>query len=413
MNTAKPRVLFVSHSASRNGATILLLAFLRWLRPRVEWDIEILVHGSGALLDEFRSLGRTIVWRDPAPRLDSLLPRSFARVKRGIEAAYARVALPSGPYDLVYANTTAAAPLIAALAGRARTVLWHVHELDYAIASTLTKPAWMESFRSSSRFVAVSDAVRHALVANHGIDAGRIDLVHGFIEPRLLGPDALRARREHVRTALGIRADAFVVGACGSLGWRKGSDLFLQIAQRAAAADPNAHIQFLWVGGTRGEPAALEFDHDMHRLGLASRCRLVPTAADVLDHYCAMDAFALTSREDPFPLVVLEAAEHGVPTVCFDGAGGANEFVAGGAGVHVPYLDVDAFARQLVALRDDAAHARALGACAQAKVRQAHHIDAQAPKLLRSVQDSLAQHLRAAGAGEPPSADPLATPHVR
>jgi hypothetical protein len=87
-------VLFVNYLASHNGATILLLGFLRWLRPRVDLDIEALVHGTGALLVEFRPLGRTIILRHPAPRLDSLLPRSFARIKHGVKAASTRVAPP-------------------------------------------------------------------------------------------------------------------------------------------------------------------------------------------------------------------------------------------------------------------------------------------------------------------------------
>ena len=51
---AKPRILFLCHSASRNGATVLWLHFLQWLRPKVDWDIEALVEGSGPLLNDFR-----------------------------------------------------------------------------------------------------------------------------------------------------------------------------------------------------------------------------------------------------------------------------------------------------------------------------------------------------------------------
>ena len=57
----------------------------------------------------------------------------------------------------------------------------------------------------------------------------------------------------------------------------------------------------------------------------------------------AADLLALTSREDPCPLVNMEAMESGLPVVAFDGAGGAPE-VLGDAGVCVPYLDVAAMA---------------------------------------------------------------------
>jgi glycosyltransferase involved in cell wall biosynthesis len=389
VSAAKPRVLFISHSASRNGATILLLSFLRWLRPRVDWEIEVLMNGRGPLLQEFEAIAKTTVWRDPDTRLRALLPPSMSSFRQGVVNACARLTLPNGHFDLVYANTTAAAPLVGLLGDRARTLLWHVHELAYAMKSTLTQPSWVQGFGQATRYVAVSEAVRAALASEHGIDDARIDLVHGFIDSRELSAEEVRSRRANVRARLGISEDAFVVGGCGSLGWRKGSDLFLQIARHLASTEAGRDVEFLWVGGTPGEPAALEFEHDARSLALGARCRLVTSTADVLDHYCAMDAFALTSREDPFPLVVLEAADHGVPTLCFTDAGGANEFVANDAGVRIPYLDVAGFAAQIAALRSDRPRGVGLGECARTRVRQYHRLDFQGPKLLLSLQRCL------------------------
>jgi glycosyltransferase involved in cell wall biosynthesis len=103
-----------------------------------------------------------------------------------------------------------------------------------------------------------------------------------------------------------------------------------------------------------------------------------------------MDVFALPSREDPFPLVMLEAATHGLPTVCFAQAGGAPEFVGADAGVVVPYLDVDAFAAACAALRDDPARRTALGLEARRRVGAEHGVETQGPKLLRSIERCLA-----------------------
>ena len=67
-------------------------------------------------------------------------------------------------------------------------------------------------------------------------------------------------------------------------------------------------------------------------------------AADTAPYFLAADVFALTSREDPCPLVNFEAMESGLAVVAFQGAGGAPE-VLGDGGVCVPYIDVDAMAR--------------------------------------------------------------------
>jgi glycosyltransferase involved in cell wall biosynthesis len=95
-------------------------------------------------------------------------------------------------------------------------------------------------------------------------------------------------------------------------------------------------IRFLWVGGSALGLEAQQFAYDVERLGLQQLCRHVPSTPEVLEYYHAMDVFALSSREDPFPLVMLEAGIRGLPTVCFSDAGGGSEFVGEHAGIVAP-----------------------------------------------------------------------------
>ena len=64
--------------------------------------------------------------------------------------------------------------------------------------------------------------------------------------------------------------------------------------------------------------------------------------------FSAADAFVLTSREDPFPTVVLEAMSVGVPVVAFAESGGIPEFLTEHSCGHVvPYCDPAAVADKL------------------------------------------------------------------
>ena len=125
-------------------------------------------------------------------------------------------------------------------------------------------------------------------------------------------------------------------------------------------------------------------------MGLQDCCRHIPSTADVSDYYCAMDVFALTSREDPFPLVMLEAGMHGLPTICFSSSGGGPEFVANDAGLVVPYLDVKEFSQALNALQASPELRTRLGQGAQCKVKMYHCVETQGPKLLASIERCLA-----------------------
>jgi len=86
----------------------------------------------------------------------------------------------------------------------------------------------------------------------------------------------------------------------------------------------------------------------------------------------------------------MEAAALGVPTVCFDGAGGGREFVEDDAGCVVPYLDVGAMAECVLDLLRNNELRTKLGRRARDKVRERHDIDVSAPKLLRIIERMLA-----------------------
>ena len=73
-----------------------------------------------------------------------------------------------------------------------------------------------------------------------------------------------------------------------------------------------------------------------------------------------MPVHLLTSREDPFPSVVLEAMSAGVPTVAFEGGGGIPDLLAEhGAGASVPVGDVAGMAARAAGIaREFGAEAR-------------------------------------------------------
>jgi glycosyltransferase involved in cell wall biosynthesis len=104
-----------------------------------------------------------------------------------------------------------------------------------------------------------------------------------------------------------------------------------------------------------------------------------------------MDVLAVTSREDPFPLVMLEAGSHGIPIVCFADSGGVPEFVGEDAGLIAPYLDVTTFAAHLGRLLDAPDLRERLGAAALAKVRTHYSVEIQAPKLMKIIEKCLPQ----------------------
>ena len=130
---------------------------------------------------------------------------------------------------------------------------------------------------------------------------------------------------------------------------RKGVDLWLDVARRLLASAPPGSLRFVWVGD--GEPpaeaaalAGVEFSGHSDN----------PSAA-----MADFDIMTLPSRDDPFPLVVMEAMLLGKPVVAFDVGGVAHQL--GDAGVLVAREDTEGFAREVAALAGDVDRRQVLG----------------------------------------------------
>lgn len=382
-----PRILFVGHEATRTGAPLILLHFLRWLSRERGWPIEILLVRGGELRSAFAALGPTAcldegVWGTLSP-LRSVLRRSgFDALGRRFQGAAVGRALRGG-YDLIYCNSVAAAPALAVLRSNGTPVLCHVHELGFSFGVTVPADDLARLVGATTRYVACAEAVADYLRHGRDVADSMIDVVHEFLLPDAGGPSAGGAAPASPRQRV-------VVGAVGTVGWRKGTDLFLQLALRMRRRFSSGGVRFVWVGGGDREDLA-RARHDLESAGLEDVVTFLGPAEDPTPHYAAIDVFVLPSREDPFPLVCIEAAAAGKPIVCFDRAGGAPELVEADCGFVVPYLDLDAMAERVQVLIEDPDLRRRLGENAKRKVHARYTLALAAPKLLQSIETALAR----------------------
>jgi hypothetical protein len=138
----------------------------------------------------------------------------------------------------------------------------------------------------------------------------------------------------------------------------KGFDVFMRVV--ACLAADSGDVSFAWLGCEM--PMLRHWAlHVARLLGFADRLFLLPRVRDVHEYYAVSDLLLLTSREDPFPSVVLEALSHGVPAVAFEGATGSVELLRRGCGSTVPYADDRAMADEALRLLRDGAAREAMG----------------------------------------------------
>ena len=352
-----------------------LLTFLRWFRANTDYRFEVLLGSGGALEPAFEALAPTTTADVAAGRFLGHLSASVPEVLLNAwrERRLRSIARRLSTAQLVYSNTLQNGALLRELWHPGQNVLSHVHELE-----------WWLRYRTSARdlgftkdvtdhYVACSRVTLESLVSDQGVPPERITLCHAFIAVDEVQLARARADRDVTRRRLGISPDALVVGGVGTMDWRKGPDLFVQLAAMVTRRLPDADVHFVWAGGDAAGATRGGLLTDARRLGLGDRIKFVGPLEQPAQLFGAMDVFALTSREDPFPLVMLEAAAAGIPLVCFAGGGGAPEFAHPDAGRVAAYLDVAGMAAAVSDLLEREEERERMGQTAAERVRNALH----------------------------------------
>ena len=372
------KVLFISHDAQPHGAQILLLHLVRWIAANTQITPHVFLKQDGPLRKDFDAVARTTVWRQEDA---AAFVQKCRREK----------------YDVIYSNTVTNGALLEALAPLECPVISHVHELGYWITYRSGALNNAQVVQHTDCYIAASQAVADCLHETLGLPLQKIFTVHEFAATRLEGFDAASARRR-VREELKIPAHAPVIGGSGTTDWRKSPDLFIQLARALQKRMAPKEVHFVWVGGDASGPEFGMLWHDVRRIGLEPFVHFVGHRENPRDYFAAFDAFALTSREDPYPLVVLEAAALGLPILGFEKSGGIGEFVENDAGFMVPFLDVEAMSARAAELLGDESLRRKLGARAREKAAQRHDVTVAVTRIVNIIEwVKLTSHLARAG----------------
>jgi glycosyltransferase involved in cell wall biosynthesis len=350
------RVVAVSHDATLTGAPVSFLRLWRAAQQTHGATVSFVVLGGGPLLPEFRRTARTLVHEPGVVR------RRLARsphVRRTMQRLFLRRALSAlRPFDAIVLNTGTLGHLMPTACAAGVPVVTHVHEMRQWLTTRVPASDLRQTLEMSDALIACSDATRSALV-DLGCDAGRITVVHEPVPDKVQPAEDVRPR---LRAMLGVSPDTVVVAGAGTADRRKGADLFVELGVLLQDLSDRP-ICMPWFGDVLEHEGGW-LEHDLDRA--SSTVRFVGAVADLPELLHGVDVFVLPSREDPFPLVMLEAAAAGVPVVAFSGSGGADEFLADGAGILSPYLNLPHMARAVAGLLDDPAAARAMGELAQA-----------------------------------------------
>lgn len=352
-----PTVLFVSHEASQTGAPAVLLSLMRWIKANTSIKFSIIIGASGPWNQRFKDIS-------PCFFFDEEHPLGFEEELK---------AFCGSEVSTIYANTIAAGTYVKHLDFLNADLITHVHEMENVF------DVFADSFNylkeKTNQYIAVSQGSVDALKKRY-IPNSKIHFLKPFIE-----------KRTQFTSTYQRPSNKVVIFGCGAVEKRKGFDLFCEVAADLLAKE-FYNFKMLWVGSAEGKD--LTPNEVIERYNVDGYVEWLGSLDNVRDHFAGGHIFLLPSREDPYPLVCMEAAECGMPVICFDStAGGMHSFVEADAGIVVPYLDVAAMADAVIRLACDDTLRENMGNAAAQKVAERHYVNVIAPQIMKLLPQAI------------------------
>ena len=281
-----------------------------------------------------------------------------------------------GPFDLVHAHSSKAGALLRLALLRSSTPrVYTPHafitldpELNPVARGVYTAAEWLLA-RTGGLIICVSEHERrHALKL--GISPEQLTVVHNGIDHQ----DPVD--RESVRRELELDADTLCIGTVGRLSHQKAIERLVSAYAISQAAQQNSALVI--VGSGEGQARLVR---QVANLGLKGKVRLTGPG-DGPRLMAAFDVFALSSRYEACPYVLLEATDRGLPVVMTNTGGAGSIVVDGHNGYVVAQDDLEAFASRLGALASDADLRRRMSAAALEQASR-YSLDAMVEQTLR------------------------------
>lgn len=299
------KVVLIGHDANLNGAQMLALNLGRTLKENFGFEVVYILGGDGPLRIQYEEVGRVF-----------LSKAGFSDIGETLSL------LGDEGYSIAITNTTASGSAVPVLKNNGFKVLSLIHEL----------PNLLHSFQLELSADAIAQNSDHVIfpaqIVWDGFEAfaGKV-AKNGCVFPQgLYNKEVMQLDKADggLREELGLASNVKIVLGIGYADIRKGIDRF--VSAGISLAREQKDIAFLWVGAPAAETLSW-FQPEIEASGLRDRVRIMGHRHDVGRFLAAADAFYLSSREDPFPSVVLEALACGLPVVGHRGCGGCDDLI--------------------------------------------------------------------------------------
>lgn len=326
----KEKIVLLSHDLSRTGAPILAYNIAKSLQ-QLNKDVVVLVgHSSMSFLQKkYRESNISVIFLDDNRYnySNAYVCLNYGRIKKYTGDDYVNIILEmlrNEGFSNVITNTVVGGNFVKNLKNYNFKIISLIHEMKTTIE--------LYGFYNYGKDIATySDYI---VFPDETVKNDFVNLYEEINGKCLIRPQGVYLNKKIIDNEnifdfsnYGFNLDDYIIMNSGTCELRKGIDLFLEGATILKnICDRNIH--YVWTGNFGGN-RELEgwIRAQIKKANLESNFHIIPFIENQ-DKYKALlsnvNIFWSTSREDPFPSVVLEALNYNITVIGFKDAGGIN-----------------------------------------------------------------------------------------
>ncbi|MGO9311692.1 MAG: glycosyltransferase [Syntrophobacteraceae bacterium] len=276
------------------------------------------------------------------------------------------------------------------MSGRVRRAVWTIHGVDFlplrpgpalAVRRLLFRFLYRISATRIDRFVAVSKAVRQAILQQIGSAANKIVTIPNGTSLEIGQTSGSKTK---LCKELALHDQVRIILTVGRLSLEKGHRYLIEAAGEVVCAHPDVH--FLIAGdGEDGE----QLKEQARLSGCVENIHFLGSRTDVQVLLAAANLFVLPSLREGLSIALLEAMAAGLAVVATSIAGTREVVTPGETGVLVPPSNSAALARAITGLLRDPVRGRTMGRAARQHVLENYSAPKQAHDYLALYRELL------------------------
>ncbi len=328
----KNRGLFISHADEYAGAPKALFNILKFITKEYPINIDVQVndfknHGVFESLKENNKLINIVYKTKSRYRILRILKhRAFFIIKKiyflNLIIKY------NNFYDFIFFNSLSFSQLEFNLNKINVPKYLYLHEGTIGLVTVLRNN--YSVFNNFDVIFVPSAQVLDDLI-QHGIDNSKITVLQLFLDQ-----DEISS----VSSNFSSKDETLVVGNLANLNLIKGTEYFLATAKLYVELYPNDNILFRWKGYLKDSFYLALLKYEIANSGLNEVVFLEEKSKEKELFFSTIDVFLMTSKQETFGYVILEAANYSKPSIAFKKCIGASLFIDSYGGFTADYLSV-------------------------------------------------------------------------